>query len=69
VDTREAEIDHSVLLLKVPNKYELVLKVARRAKQIKDEFQRMQGSGETTKPIPLAINEMLAESEDEVVHM
>jgi len=62
VEIREVSVDHSDLLIQFPNKYELVLKVARRAKTLKDEMARMPGS-ETMKPIPLAINEMLAEGQ------
>ncbi len=62
METREfaPASDHSELLATNPNRYELVLKVARRAKQLKDELSRM-STGETTKPIPMAITEMLAE--------
>lgn len=66
MDNRERDsvvLDHSSLLIKHPNKYELVLKVARRAKVLKDELQRM-GGNETVKPIPMAINEMLDEPDD-----
>lgn len=52
---------HSELLAHNENKYELVLKVARRAKLLKDDIQR-DGSIEVNKPIPLAINELLQES-------
>lgn len=52
---------HSELLANNGNKYELVLKVARRAKLLKDEIQR-DGSIEVSKPIPLAINELLDEA-------
>lgn len=59
VETRDVvTIDHSDLLLRHPNKYELVLKVARRAKQIKEEMARMP-TGDSIKPIPAAILEML----------
>lgn len=62
METREflPASDHSELLDRNPNRYELVLKVARRAKQLKDDMARMPGS-ETLKPIPMAITEMLAE--------
>jgi DNA-directed RNA polymerase subunit K/omega len=70
VETREhVAIDHSELLVKNPNKYELVLKVARRAKGIKDEMARMPGGNETMKPIPLAITEMLAEQAEDAHRM
>lgn len=52
---------HSELLANNENKYELVLKVARRAKMLKDDIQR-DGSIEVNKPIPLAINELLDEA-------
>lgn len=52
---------HSELLANNDNKYELVLKVARRAKLLKDDIQR-DGSIEVNKPIPLAINELLQEA-------
>ena len=65
METREhVAIDHSELLIKNPNKYELVLKVARRAKGLKDQMARMPGN-ETMKPIPLAITEMLAEQAED----
>lgn len=51
---------HSELLANSDNKYELVLKVARRAKLLKDDIQR-DGSVELAKPIPLAINELVQE--------
>ncbi|MBM3259968.1 MAG: DNA-directed RNA polymerase subunit omega [Candidatus Sericytochromatia bacterium] len=54
--------DYSPLLQKHPNKYDLVLTVAKRAKTIKDEQKRMQ-STEATKPIPLAIREMLQDDD------
>lgn len=53
-------MSHTELLAKHRNKYELVLTVARRAKIIKDEIAR-NGSVETTKPIPLAIEEIVEE--------
>ncbi len=68
METREVTIDHSDLLLGHPNKYELVLKVARRAKQIKDDNARMPGN-EVMKPIPAAITEMLAEAHDDIHQM
>lgn len=52
---------HSELLANNENKYELVLKVARRAKLLKDDIQR-DGSIEVNKPIPLAIHELLDEA-------
>ncbi len=54
---------HSELLANNDNKYELVLKVARRAKLLKDDIQR-DGSIEVNKPIPLAINELLQEARE-----
>ncbi|MBU6428267.1 MAG: DNA-directed RNA polymerase subunit omega [Cyanobacteria bacterium REEB65] len=55
--------DHSELLVRYPNRYELVLKVARRAKQLKDEMARMPGN-ETMKPIPMAITELLVHPDE-----
>lgn len=52
---------HSELLANNDNKYELVLKVAKRAKLLKDDIQR-DGSIEVNKPIPLAIHELLEEA-------
>lgn len=60
MESRELTIDHSELLYHFPNRYELVLKVAKRAKQLKDEMARIPGT-ETMKPIPLAIKELLGE--------
>lgn len=54
---------HSELLAKSDNKYDLVLKVARRAKLLKDDIQR-EGTVEVIKPIPLAINELIEESKE-----
>ncbi|MBI6547158.1 MAG: DNA-directed RNA polymerase subunit omega [Cyanobacteria bacterium NC_groundwater_1444_Ag_S-0.65um_54_12] len=60
VDNRTfSVIDHSELLLRCPNKYELVLKIAKRAKILKDEIARAPNN-ETLKPIPLAITEILS---------
>lgn len=52
---------HAELLTESENKYELVLKVARRAKLLRDEIQR-EGTVEVSKPIPLAINELVNEA-------
>lgn len=61
METRElVTIDHSDLLQRHPNKYELVLKVARRAKHLKEEMTRMP-TGDSVKPIPAAIMEMLSD--------
>lgn len=54
---------HSELLAKSENKYDLVLKVARRAKLLKDDIQR-EGTVEVIKPIPLAINELIEEAKE-----
>lgn len=54
---------HSELLSQCPNKYELVLQVARRAKMIKDDFQR-DGTVEVLKPIPLAIHELVKDQHE-----
>ncbi|MEB3299065.1 MAG: DNA-directed RNA polymerase subunit omega [Candidatus Sericytochromatia bacterium] len=63
MDIRDQQItDYAPLLHKHPNKYELVLTVAKRAKTIKDEIKRMQ-SLEATKPIPMAISEMLQDDD------
>ncbi|MEB3236708.1 MAG: DNA-directed RNA polymerase subunit omega [Candidatus Sericytochromatia bacterium] len=63
MDSREHQTtDYSPLLQKHPNKYDLVLTVAKRAKTIKDEIKRMQ-STDPAKPIPLAINEMLQDDD------
>ena len=51
---------HTELLAKASNKYDLVLQIARRAKQIKDDVAR-DGTPETVKPIPRAIGEMVSE--------
>lgn len=58
---------HSELLAKAPNKYDLVLRVARRAKLIKDNVAR-DGGHEIQKPIPVAIEELLLESQGEGQH-
>jgi DNA-directed RNA polymerase subunit K/omega len=57
---------HAELLTETQNKYDLVLKVARRAKQLRDEIQR-EGTVEVIKPIPLAINELVNEQNAEQV--
>lgn len=54
---------HSELLAKSTNKYDLVLKVARRAKLLKEDIQR-EGTVEVIKPIPLAINELIEEAKE-----
>jgi DNA-directed RNA polymerase subunit K/omega len=60
-------VDHTQLLHIQPNKYELVLQVARKAKVLKDEMARIPGP-EPMKPIPLAITQMLTEAEAEADH-
>ena len=63
MDVRDQAItDYSPLLEKHPNKYDLVLTVAKRAKTIKDELKRMQ-SLDPTKPIPMALTEMLQDDD------